>query len=70
VIDTIGAGDAFAAGYLAARFAGADLSSAAARGVAVASAAISTSPRAYGPVRADLVLQRRTQGSKAAKRHR
>ncbi len=49
VIDTIGAGDAFDAGYLAALMAGRSLRDAVAEGVAVASAAISTSPRAYRP---------------------
>jgi sugar/nucleoside kinase (ribokinase family) len=48
VIDTIGAGDAFDAGYLAGCLAGLDLAGAVARGVAVASAAVSTSPRQYG----------------------
>jgi sugar/nucleoside kinase (ribokinase family) len=47
VIDTIGAGDAFDAGYLAARLVGRDLAAAVAEGVAVASAAVSTSPRRY-----------------------
>jgi sugar/nucleoside kinase (ribokinase family) len=45
VIDTIGAGDVFDAGYLAATVAGADLEGALRAGVAVASTAISTAPR-------------------------
>jgi sugar/nucleoside kinase (ribokinase family) len=49
VIDTIGAGDAFDAAYLTACLQGRDLAEALAEGVAVASAAISTSPRRYAP---------------------
>ena len=47
VIDTIGAGDVFDAGYLAGVTAGAGLKAAMAAGVAAASTAISTSPRRY-----------------------
>ena len=47
VIDTIGAGDVFDAGYLAAIVAGADLESALRAGIATASTAISTAPRRY-----------------------
>ena len=47
VIDTIGAGDVFDGGYLAAIAADADLEAALRAGVATASTAISTSPRRY-----------------------
>lgn len=47
VIDTIGAGDVFDAGYLAATIAGADLEAALRAGIAAASTAISTAPRRY-----------------------
>ncbi len=47
VIDSIGAGDCFNAGYLAARVEGRDLAAAVLAGVEVATTAISTSPRRY-----------------------
>lgn len=47
LVDSIGAGDVFNAGYLAAVAAGRDLAGALRCGVETASAAISTSPRAY-----------------------
>jgi sugar/nucleoside kinase (ribokinase family) len=49
VVDTIGAGDVFNASYLHARLQGRDLAAALREGVTVASAAVSTSPRRYGP---------------------
>lgn len=49
VIDTIGAGDAFNASFLAAQARGADLPAALAAGTATASRAISTLPRRYTP---------------------
>jgi len=47
VIDTVGAGDTFNAAFLAALVSGAPLREALARGVAVASRAVSTYPRRY-----------------------
>jgi sugar/nucleoside kinase (ribokinase family) len=48
-VDTIGAGDVFNAGYLAAVARGGSFEDSIATGVAVASRAISTHPREYGP---------------------
>ena len=49
VIDTVGAGDTFNAAYLARHVAGASLEEALRHGVEVASFAVSTFPRSYGP---------------------
>jgi len=49
VIDTIGAGDIFNAGYLEGHMRGLDLASCLALGIEAASSAISTSPRQYAP---------------------
>jgi len=59
VVDSIGAGDVFNAGYLAAVASGRGLADALRHGVETASAAISTSPRAYlaGDRRAEGQLQ-------------
>jgi sugar/nucleoside kinase (ribokinase family) len=49
VVDTIGAGDTFNAGYLSAALRGESLSTCVQAGVAAASYAVSTSPRRYAP---------------------
>ncbi|HTJ58500.1 MAG TPA: carbohydrate kinase family protein [Devosiaceae bacterium] len=50
VVDSIGAGDAFNAGYLYAAASGAGLEAALRQGIDIASAAISTSPRSYAGI--------------------
>jgi sugar/nucleoside kinase (ribokinase family) len=57
VIDTVGAGDAFNAGYLSGIASGLPLKECVARGIRVASQVISTSPRRYAPERADADLR-------------
>lgn len=49
VVDTIGAGDVFNAGYLEGRMKGLDLAACLSLGVSIASTAVSTAPRRYGP---------------------